>query len=143
MVSREEWSLLLLLKKLALDLLLLLVLLLMELLLLIIEVSLLLLHEKLLMLLLLLKLVCLLLLEVLVLQSALSGHVWDAGGQVGSGCSWMLKKWLDGAAISIGGVHQVRSLTDGCLRCTICCREKDGRGRLIFGLVARASFAPV
>jgi hypothetical protein len=120
MVSREEWSLLMLLEKLALDLLLLLILLLVKLLLLIIELTLLLLHEKLLMLLLLLKLVRLLLLEILVLQSGLSGHVRDAGGQVSGGWSWRLKEWLDRATTSVGGVHQVRGLADGCLRRAIC-----------------------
>jgi hypothetical protein len=147
-MSREEWSLLVLLEELALDLLLLLILLLLillllKLLLLIIELALLLLHEKLLMLLLLLKLVRLLLLEILVLQSTLSGHVRSAGGQVDGGGSWKLKKWLNRATTRIGGMHQVRRLAGGCLWRAVCRREEDGRSRFVFGPVARASFAPV
>ncbi len=113
MLSGEKWSLLVLLKKLALDLLLLLILLLVVLLLLIVKQALLLLHEELLMLLLLLELVGLLLLKILVLQGTLSGHVRGAGGQVSGGWSQGLKKRLDRAASSVGRLHQVGGLTVG------------------------------
>ncbi len=143
MLSGEEWSLLVLLKKLTLDLLLLLILLLVVLLLLVIEEALLLLHEKLLMLLLLLKLIGLLLLKILVLQSTLSGQVRGADGQVSGGWSRMLKKRLDRTTSIVGGLHQVGGLADGRLRRAVGCGEKSGRGRPVFGLVARASFSSV
>jgi hypothetical protein len=134
MLSGEEWSLLVLLKELTLDLLLLLILLLVILLLLIEKQVLLLLHEELLMLLLLLKLICLLLLEILVLQSTLSGHVRGAIGQVSGGWSRRLKKRLDRADPIVGGLHQVGGLTDGRLRRAVGCGEKNGRGRPVLAL---------
>jgi hypothetical protein len=132
-----------LLKKLSLYLLLLLIVLLVELLLLIVELPLLLLHEELLVLLLLLELVRLLLLKILVLQRALGGHVRDCGGQWDVGGIGKWKKWLSRAATGSGGVHQVRGLTGRCLGRAVGRREQDGRGRLILGLVAGASFTSV
>ncbi len=132
-----------LLKELTLDLLLLLILLLVILLLLVVKQALLLLHEELLMLLLLLKLISLLLLKVLVLQGTLSGHVRGASGQVSGGWSRRLKKRLDRATSGVGRLHQVGGLAGGCLRRAVGCREKNGRGRPVFGLVARASFTSV
>jgi hypothetical protein len=143
MLSGEEWSLLVLLKKLTLDLLLLLILLLVVLLLLVKKHALLLLHEKLLVLLLLLKLVGLLLLKILVLQGALSGQVRGSDGQVIGGCSRGLKKRLDGATSIVGVLHQVGGLADGRLRRAVGCGEKSGRSRPVFGLVARTSFPSV
>jgi hypothetical protein len=132
-----------LLKKLSLYLLLLLIVLLVELLLLIVELPLLLLHEELLVLLLLLKLVRLLLLKILVLQRTLGGHVRDCVGQWDVGGIGKWKKWLSRAATGSGGVHQVRGLTGRCLGRAVGRREQDGRGRLILGLVAGASFTSV
>ncbi len=53
-------------------------------------------------------------------------------------------KWrLNGAASGVVVLRQVRSLTDGRLRCAVSCRDESGRSRPIFGLVARASFPSV
>jgi hypothetical protein len=142
-LNSEEWSLLMLLKKLTLDLLLLLILLLLILLLLVEKQSLLLLHEELLVLLLLLELIGLLLLNILVLQGTLSGQIRGAGGQVSRGWGRNMRERLDRAA-SIGcRLHQVGGLADRCLGHAVGCGEKSGRGRPVFGLVARTSFTSV
>jgi hypothetical protein len=142
-LNGEEWSLLVLLKKLTLDLLLLLILLLVILLLLVKEQTLLLLHKELLMLLLLLKLIGLLLLKILVLQGTLSGQIRGTGGQVSGDRSWRMEERLDSAASIVGRLRQVGGLVGECLRRAVGCGEKSGRGRPVFGLVARSSFASV
>ncbi len=83
------------------------------------------------------------LLKVLILQGTLSGHVRGASGQVSGGWSQRLKKRLDRATSGVGRLHQVGGLTGGCLRRAVGCREKNGRGRPVFGLVAGASFTSV
>jgi hypothetical protein len=142
-LNGEEWSLLMLSKKLTLDLLLLLILLLIILLLLVEEQSLLLLHEELLVLLLLLELIGLLLLKILVLQSTLSGQIRGASGQVSGGWSRKMRERLDRAASIVCRLHQVGGLAGRCLRRAVGCREKSGRGGPVFGLVSRTSFTSV
>ncbi len=54
-----------------------------------------------------------------------------------------MKKRLDRTTSIVGGLHQVRGLADGRLRRAVGCGEKSGRGRPVFGLVARTSFSSV
>ncbi len=62
---------------------------------------------------------------------------------MGGGWSRRLKERLDKAASIVSRLHQVGGLTGGCLRRAVGCGEKSGRGRPVFGLVARSSFASV